>query len=84
MSSLGNVHLSFSTYASNFLELSDVSPEVSSENVRRMGDNIEEVIDSLNTSARELLDWCTTNQLTVHAGKAEAMILSPKKFVGPL
>ena len=48
------------------------------------GDNIEEVIDGLNASARELLDWCNRNQLTVHAGKTEAMILSPKKFIGPL
>ena len=49
------------------------------------GDNIEEVVDSLNASAwLSVLDWCNRNQLTVHAGRAEAMILSPKKFVGPL
>lgn len=28
-------------------------------------DNIEDVIDSLNASARELLDWCNRNQLRV-------------------
>ena len=48
------------------------------------GDNIERVIDNLNASAKELFQWCNKNQLTVHAGKTEAMILSPKQFIGPL
>ena len=49
-----------------------------------INDNIQEVIDSLNASARGFIDWCNRHQLTVHAGMAEAMILSPTKLVGPL
>ena len=46
--------------------------------------NIEDVIDQLNDAARELYEWCRKNQLTVHTGKTEAMIISHKNFTGPL
>ena len=49
-----------------------------------IGKNIEDVIDQLNDAVRELYEWCTKNQLTVHTGKTEAMIISHKNFTGPL
>ena len=48
-----------------------------------IGKNIEDVIDQLNGAARELYEWCRKNQLTVHTGKTEAMIISHKNFTGP-
>ena len=48
-----------------------------------IGKNIEDVIDKLNDAARELYEWCRKNQLTVHTGKTEAMIISHKNFTGP-
>ena len=30
----------------------------------------------MNKAAKELFNWCKKNQLTVHTGKTEAMIIS--------
>ena len=49
-----------------------------------IGKNIEDVIDQLNDAARELYEWRRKNQLTVHKGKTEEMIISHKNFTGPL
>ena len=49
-----------------------------------IGKNLEDVTDQLNDAARELYEWCRKNQLTVHTGKTEAMIISHKNFTGPL
>ena len=46
--------------------------------------NIEGVIDLLNEAMKELFDWCKKNQLTVHTGKTEAIIISHRNFTGPL
>ena len=48
--------------------------------------NVEEVTDKLNkaSSCSELYEWCMRNQLTVHTGKTEAMILKANGFIGPL
>ena len=48
------------------------------------GKNIEEVTDKLNKASSELYEWCMHNQLTVHTGKTEAMILKANGFTGPL
>ena len=49
-----------------------------------IGKDIEEVIDMMNEAAKELFNWCKKNQLTVHTGKMEAMIISHRDFTGPL
>ena len=49
-----------------------------------IGKDIEEVIDMMNEAAKELFNWCKKNQLTVHTGKTEAMIISHRDFTGPL
>ena len=41
----------------------------------------------VNEAAKELFNWCNwckNNQLTVHTGKTEAMIISHRDFTGPL
>ena len=43
-----------------------------------------EVINMMNKAAKELFNWCKKNQLTVHTGKTEAMIISHRDFTGPL
>ena len=48
------------------------------------GKNVEEVIDKLNKASSELYEWCMCNQLTVHTGKTEAVILKANAFIGPL
>ena len=49
-----------------------------------IGKNVEEVIDKLNKASSELYVWCMRNQLTVHTGKTEAMILKANGFIAPL
>ena len=49
-----------------------------------MGKKVEEVIDKLSKASSELYEWCMCNQLTVHTGKTEAMILKAIGFTGPL
>ena len=49
-----------------------------------MHKNVEEVTDKLNKASSELYEWCMRNQLTVHTGKTEAMILKANGFIGPL
>ena len=46
--------------------------------------NVEDVTDKLNKASSELYEWCMRNQLTVHTGKTEAMILKVNGFIGPL
>ena len=29
-------------------------------------------------------DWCQENQLTIHTGKSEVLIITNRDFVGPL
>ena len=38
----------------------------------------------MNEAAKELFNWCKKNQLTVHTGKTEAMIISHRDFTRPL
>ena len=49
-----------------------------------VGKDVEEVIDMMKEAAKELFKWCKKNQLTVHTGKTEAMIISHRDFTGPL
>jgi retron-type reverse transcriptase len=49
-----------------------------------IGDNIEVVIDSLNEAASEVNRWCNHNQLSIHPGKSEILIITSQQFTGPL
>ena len=49
-----------------------------------IGNNTEEVIDLLNTLARDIYNWCNKNKLTVYTRKGEVLIIQNKSFMGPL
>ena len=49
-----------------------------------VGHDIEEVIDILNNTGEQVNEWCKRNQLTIHTGKSEAMIITRQDFNGPL
>ena len=49
-----------------------------------VGQNIEEVVDSLNEIGIEIKQWCEKNRLTIHSDKSEVMIITRQDFVGPL
>ena len=42
------------------------------------------VSNFLDKTSSELYEWCIRNQLTVHTGKTDAMILKANGFIGPL
>ena len=48
-----------------------------------LGKDIKGVIDTMNEVVKELFYWCKKNQLTIHTGKTEAMIISHRDFTGP-
>ena len=49
-----------------------------------VGRYIGEVIDMLNNIGGQVSEWCKRNQLTMHTGKSEAMIITRQDFIGPL
>ena len=49
-----------------------------------IGSNIEEVIDALNETWKQIFTWCCENKLTIHTGKSEVMLLTNRNFIGPL
>ena len=49
-----------------------------------IADDIEELINGLNSIAQDIHRWCTENKLTVHLDKTEAMIIAYRPFIGPL
>ena len=49
-----------------------------------VGHDIEEVIDMLNNIGGQVSEWCKRNQLTIHTGKSEAMIVTRQDFIGPV
>ena len=48
-----------------------------------IGDTIE-VINSLNEAALEVNSWCNQNQLSIHLGKSDVLIITSQQFTGPL
>ena len=38
----------------------------------------------LNNIGGQASEWCKRNQLTIHTGKSEAMIITRQDFIGPL
>ena len=49
-----------------------------------IGQNVDQVVSSLNETMKQVLMWSVKNRLTVHPIKTEAMILKKSAFVGPL
>ena len=49
-----------------------------------IGQNVDQVISSLNETMKQVLMWSVKNRLTIHPIKTEAMILKKSAFVGPL
>ena len=49
-----------------------------------VGKTVDEVMSLLQTGIREISEWCKSNSLTIHPAKSEIMIISIKKFIGPL
>ena len=45
---------------------------------------VDEVMSQLQIGIREISEWCKSNNLTIHPAKSEIMIVSNKKFIGPL
>ena len=48
-----------------------------------IGDNTHQVTELLNILFEELNDWCDRNELTIHTGKSEAMIIQKRPFYSP-
>ena len=49
-----------------------------------IGSSVDEVCVALQDVMNEVYKWCSLNQLTVHEGKTEEVILNGKNFIGPL
>ena len=49
-----------------------------------MGENVEEVVDTLNRIMEEVYLWCLRNKMSVHPGKSKAIIMRKAPFIEPL
>ena len=49
-----------------------------------VGSSVDEVCIALQDVMNEVYRWCSLNQLAVHEGKTDAVILNGKNFIGPL
>ena len=49
-----------------------------------IGQTTEEVIDALNVIGNDVHNWCQKNQLSIHSGKSEALLMTAQDFIGPL
>ncbi len=49
-----------------------------------IGKSVDEVSIVLQEVMDEVLTWCNFNQLTIHEGKTDVLILDSKNFIGPL
>ena len=49
-----------------------------------IGSSIDEVMQALQQTVIEIAAWCSNNSMTKHPKKSEIMIITNKKFVGPL
>ena len=48
------------------------------------GDTVDDAVTLLNHALIELYNWCSENNLSPHATKCEAMLLTKTQFIGPL
>ena len=49
-----------------------------------IGSSIDEVMQALQQTVNEIAAWCSNNSMKKHPKKSEIMIITNKKFVGPL
>ena len=49
-----------------------------------IGKNEDEVVTLLNIIFSEISTWCSTNNLKIHPTKCKVMLISRKRFTGPL
>eukprot|EP00795_Rhopilema_esculentum_P008026 gene8026-13936_t len=49
-----------------------------------VGDSVDEVVQKLREALSQMNNWCSQNKLTVNAKKSKAMLITTKKFIGPL
>ena len=49
-----------------------------------VGKTEDEVLSALQVGINEISAWCSRNSLTIHPDKSEIMILSRRKFIGPM
>ena len=49
-----------------------------------VGKTVDEVLSLLQIGIREISEWCQSKSLTIHPAKSEIMIVSNKRFIGPL
>ena len=49
-----------------------------------LGKTEDEMLSALQVGINEISAWCCRNSLTIHPDKSEIMILSRRKFIGPM
>ena len=49
-----------------------------------IGENIDNVILTLQSILDQVYTWCQSNRLIAHESKSEALIISSQNFIGPL
>ncbi|PFX27068.1 RNA-directed DNA polymerase from mobile element jockey [Stylophora pistillata] len=49
-----------------------------------IGKDVDSIIVILQSILKQVLSWCTSNRLTTHEIKSEALLLSKRAFIGPL
>ena len=49
-----------------------------------IGSSIDEVMQALQKTLNEIAAWCSNNSMTIHLKKSEIMMITNKKFIGPL
>ena len=49
-----------------------------------IGKEVETIVDVINSILVDLYNWCRQNNLTVHANKTAAMLISGTRFTGPM
>ena len=77
----------FSLYVNDLpstIKSSEVSLFADDSTFYSIGSNIEEVIDALNETGKQIFTWCCENKLTIHTGKSEVMLLTNRNVIGPL
>ena len=73
--------------------MNDISESISAGEVHLYADDIrafaieataDETICKMQVLAKEVMQWCRMNKMTVNIKKSEAMIVERRKFIGPL
>ena len=68
----------------NQTDLRDLYMYADDTTVYCIGQNVDQVISSLNETMKQVLIWNAKNRLTIHPIKTEAMFLQKFAYAGPL